>query len=266
MSVDYNIKVDGMPQTYGEGATRNSKEGKGRYDLIPTEPMNSIIMAYNDTTFLREINSLKSSDQMIMLLYDYAMKRQFAHTIILLALAHDLHGIGSKYYYADEIGESISAMMEDLSHHFEKGAKIYGEHNCEKGIPLKSFVDSGMRHMTQFINFTGDRDENHWIAAIWNFWMAEWTVYKQNLSFTMNSDIGSYQDMMSQIFNAPVTVEETTKTEDTVDAADKTSNEPSVVATLDDIFEKSAKFWKPGVEDESDKTPKAATVDEIFKN
>lgn len=29
-----------------------------------------------------------------------------------------------------------------LSKHFEQGAKKYGERNWEKGIPIKSFIDS----------------------------------------------------------------------------------------------------------------------------
>ena len=67
--------------------------------------------------------------------------------------------------------------MKELAVHFENGAKIYGEHNCEKGIPKWSFIDSGLRHLTQFLN--GEDDENHYIAAIWNFWMLLWTVLKE---------------------------------------------------------------------------------------
>ena len=37
-----DIKVTGTPMTYGDGATRNTKEGKGRFDLIPPEPMEII--------------------------------------------------------------------------------------------------------------------------------------------------------------------------------------------------------------------------------
>jgi hypothetical protein len=68
--------------------------------------------------------------------------------------------------------------MLQLAQHFENGAKIYGERNCEKGIPKWSFIDSGMRHATQYLS--GRTDENHFIAAIWNFWMLMWTIQKEN--------------------------------------------------------------------------------------
>jgi hypothetical protein len=234
---EYKIKVDGTPQTYGEGATRNSKEGKGRYDLIPTEPMMSIMVAYNDTAFLREIEAVRSADAMIMLLYNHAMRREFAYVIILLSLSHDINEFGDRYYHTSKIGSCISGMMEELAHHFEKGALIYGEHNCEKGIPIDSFIDSGMRHMAQFINVTGDREENHWIAAIWNFWMAEWTICMNNKKTFEDTNIRSYQDIMSQIFESPVTIEETSdegeKNESDKDAEATTTEKP---LTVDDIF------------------------------
>lgn len=269
MSVDYNIKVDGTPQTYGEGATRNSKEGKGRYDLIPTSPMASIMAAYADQNFISEIDDTKTN--LIMCLYKYAMRRDFAKTIIILALASVNPGGNIT---STCIPPALAYAIEHLAHHFEKGAKIYGEHNCEKGIPLESFIDSGMRHMTQCINKSGDPTENHWIAAIWNFWMAEWTICKdKHPEPSVSIDTPeAYKDLMESIFGAPVTVEENTNIDGNsiIDAVDKTpidASAKSAVESLDEIFKKSGKFiWKPGVEDESDKTPKAATVDEIFKN
>jgi hypothetical protein len=68
-------------------------------------------------------------------------------------------------------------MLHALAQHFQKGAEIYGEHNCEKGIPAWSFQDSGLRHMSQYLN--GEADEPHWISAIWNFWMLLWTELKE---------------------------------------------------------------------------------------
>ena len=53
-----------------------------------------------------------------------------------------------------------------LARHMEMGIEKYGERNWEKGIPVKSFWDSGERHLIQFL--LGMDDENHLIAAIWN--------------------------------------------------------------------------------------------------
>lgn len=203
---DYKIKQTGEPVVYGDGAIRNTKEGKGRYDLIPIEPMSSIMDVYHDKNFITEIDAISNEDEFVVCLYNYAINRKFAYAIILLCLGNDIHGIGW-HIYSDEIGEYFASMIEYLAEHFEKGAKIYGEHNCEKGIPLESFIDSGLRHMTQYINVSGDREENHWIAAIWNFWMAEWTMLKQNKSLsdvTSGDEFINIATLMDNIFGENV--------------------------------------------------------------
>ena len=63
----------------------------------------------------------------------------------------------------------LSAIIE-LSKHCEEGAKKYGEHNVDKGIPQHSLVDSGMRHLVKYMR--GDTDEDHLRAAAWNIMWA----------------------------------------------------------------------------------------------
>ena len=64
-----------------------------------------------------------------------------------------------------------NAIME-VSRHCEAGARKYGEHNVDKGIPMHSLIDSGMRHTAKFL--TGMNDENHLVAACWNLlWALE---------------------------------------------------------------------------------------------
>lgn len=58
------------------------------------------------------------------------------------------------------------AMMA-LAQLMERGAKQYGERNWEKGIPIGSFMDSGLRHAFQALR--GDTNEEHLIHAAWNF-------------------------------------------------------------------------------------------------
>lgn len=58
-----------------------------------------------------------------------------------------------------------AAVME-VSKHCEAGAKKYGEHNVDKGIPLHSLCDSAARHLAKFMD--GWQDENHLLAAAWN--------------------------------------------------------------------------------------------------
>lgn len=67
-----------------------------------------------------------------------------------------------------------AAIME-VSKHCENGALKYGEHNVDKGIPLHSLIDSGMRHLAKFAD--GWEDEPHLLAAAWNIlWAVQMTL------------------------------------------------------------------------------------------
>lgn len=58
-----------------------------------------------------------------------------------------------------------AAIME-VSKHCENGAKKYGEHNVDKGIPTNSLCDSAARHLAKYLE--GWTDEPHLVAAAWN--------------------------------------------------------------------------------------------------
>ena len=66
--------------------------------------------------------------------------------------------------------------IHELALHCEEGAIKYGERNCEKGIPIHSFIDSAMRHMSCYSR--GMKDEHHLRAALWNISFAIWTEIK----------------------------------------------------------------------------------------
>lgn len=53
-----------------------------------------------------------------------------------------------------------------VSKHCENGAKKYGEHNVDKGIPTSSLCDSAARHLAKYLD--GQTDEDHLLAAAWN--------------------------------------------------------------------------------------------------
>lgn len=56
--------------------------------------------------------------------------------------------------------------IDRLAKHYENGAKKYADRNWEKGAPLSTYLDSGIRHIFKFIE--GHRDEDHLAAAMWN--------------------------------------------------------------------------------------------------
>lgn len=67
-----------------------------------------------------------------------------------------------------------AAIME-VSKHCEAGAKKYGEHNVDKGIPTSSFCDSAARHLAKYLE--GWDDEPHLLAATWNLlWALQMTI------------------------------------------------------------------------------------------
>lgn len=162
-----NIKVEGEFHKFGDAVRYN--KNKGRFDLIPldvfqrlVEYANNIHRVENDdmiTMFdiVNKINGGISRGDYITTLYNLA--------IIPYVPIH----ISRKEYFCN----ILPTMMLHLALHFQHGAEKYGPRNCEKGIPLWSFIDSGMRHWNQYL--LGRTDEDHYIATVWNFWMAKWT-------------------------------------------------------------------------------------------
>lgn len=71
------------------------------------------------------------------------------------------------------------AIME-VSKHCENGAVKYGEHNVDKGIPMHSLMDSGMRHAAKVM--IGMDDEDHLLAACWNLlWALEMKLTRPDM-------------------------------------------------------------------------------------
>lgn len=69
-----------------------------------------------------------------------------------------------------------SAIME-VSKHCENGAKKYGEHNVDKGMPTSSLCDSAARHLAKYLE--GWTDEPHLVAATWNLlWAIQMEIKK----------------------------------------------------------------------------------------
>lgn len=67
------------------------------------------------------------------------------------------------------------AAIIEVSKHCEAGAKKYGEHNVDKGIPTSSFCDSAARHLAKYLE--GWNDEPHLLAATWNLlWALQMTI------------------------------------------------------------------------------------------
>jgi hypothetical protein len=53
-----------------------------------------------------------------------------------------------------------------VAQHFENGARKYNDENWRKGIPLRRFLDSAIRHLFKLLE--GQIDEDHAAAVAWN--------------------------------------------------------------------------------------------------
>lgn len=69
------------------------------------------------------------------------------------------------------------AALLRIAKHFEVGALKYGDRNWELGIPMHSFIDSGIRHLLKYMD--GWTDEDHLCAAAWNLLCALETEEKR---------------------------------------------------------------------------------------
>lgn len=144
----YEIKDSGNRTEFSTGAVRDVQEDKGRFDLAP----------------LGVIARLYSSEPNI-----------------ILNRINDFMESGDTEYLLDAVNRFVSAerktvteMMLEVSVHYMKGAKKYKPYNWMLGIPVSSYISSGVRHFLKHID--RHMDERHDLAFIWNMLGAVWTM------------------------------------------------------------------------------------------
>lgn len=139
------IKDSGDRTEFTSGAVRDMHEGKGRCDLMPLDVV---------------AESLRSN-----IIHNIAKFQEHGtvfHLYSALSCMSDIQEFGCQ-----------PTMFLETAVHFEQGAKKYGEYNWQKGIPVKSYIDSALRHYLKWIR--GDDDERHDRAFCWNIMCAIWT-------------------------------------------------------------------------------------------
>lgn len=143
------IKDSGERREFDTGAVRDIQEGKGRCDLLPLDVVSDYM-------------SIAENSKKVLV----AIKR-FMETgdTVYLKCALD--------HFGKVRGWDENTMILEVSIHFEEGAKKYGEHNCQKGIPTHCYIDSAVRHYMKWLR--GDKDEPHDRAFVWNILCCIWT-------------------------------------------------------------------------------------------
>lgn len=148
----------GDRRQFNSGAVRDMGSGKGRCDLMPLSVIGDYI--YNSDEY-RDTPSGKYISSIITEIGAYIYDGESYHIYGAIDTFCNLWGYNT-----------ISALLE-VSKHYEDGCVKYGERNWEKGIPLHSYIDSGVRHLLKYVR--GDSDEPHDRAFIWNMLCALWT-------------------------------------------------------------------------------------------
>lgn len=139
------IKDSGNRTEFASGAVRDIQEGKGRCDLLPLD----VVAIFTDDPVFMEINCFQ----------------KYGDTGYLYNILRDVHRC---LPFADP-----NTMFLEVAKHFEEGCEKYGENNWRKGIPVKRYIDSAVRHYLKYRR--GDTDEPHDRAFLWNIMCAIWT-------------------------------------------------------------------------------------------
>lgn len=142
------IKDSGNRTEFKTGAVRDIQDDKGRCDLIPFDAA-GLCFGGEAGNVLENIGKFMESGEKCYLV-----------TAI-------------KAFCAINNWTMTEAMLE-VSMHYKQGAEKYGERNWEKGIPMHSYIDSGVRHFLKHID--GQTDERHDRAFVWNMIGAIWTM------------------------------------------------------------------------------------------
>jgi hypothetical protein len=153
-----HIKDSGNRRLFETGAVRDIQEGKGRCDLLPLD----VASEYLADVVLTDIYEFQRTGN-VKCLYE--------------ALAEF------------DLWDPVTLLLE-VSKHFEEGCKKYGENNWQKGIPVRCYIDSAVRHYLKW--FRGDEDEPHNRAFCWNILCCIWTcVHKPELNDYRKGDINA---------------------------------------------------------------------------
>ena len=138
------ITDSGERTEFESGAVRDIQKGKGRCDLMPLD----VIASLANDGVIHNIAAFQQNGDALNL--ESAIK-----------------------IFIETRNWNLPTMLLEISKHFEEGAEKYGENNWQKGLPVKCYVNSGVRHYLKWLR--GDDDEPHDRAFCWNIICAIWT-------------------------------------------------------------------------------------------
>ena len=144
------IKDSGERLEFATGAVRDIQRGKGRCDLMPLDVVSEIMVGGTE----------KDPDSIL-------------EDIHLFQTTGDVQNLYSAINTMTLAFGGVETLLLKVSKHFENGAEKYGENNWQKGLPVKCYINSAVRHYLKWLR--GDKDEPHDRAFVWNIMCAIWT-------------------------------------------------------------------------------------------
>lgn len=148
---------------FSTGAVRDIQEDKGRCDLMPLGVVADLYTIYYK--YYKDFSAIPQEELMGSILGNINSYIYYGDTDNLL-LAMGTFICNNVAWLEYEDCNRITYALLDVSKHYKHGLEKYGERNWEKGIPLHSYIDSGVRHLMKVsANF---KDERHDLAFIWN--------------------------------------------------------------------------------------------------
>lgn len=153
------ILDSGNRREFETGAVRDIQVGKGRCDLLPLDIVAMTMASRHAESILQSIWLFQEEGEWGRL---KGALWEFAETYWPASNPSD-----------NTMGARTAHMLLEVSKHFEEGCDKYGEDNWKKGIPVKCYIDSAVRHFLKFLR--GDKDEPHDRAFCWNILCAMWT-------------------------------------------------------------------------------------------
>jgi hypothetical protein len=159
-----HLKDSGQREEMATGSKRDSRTGKGRFDLLPGRAVVGVIELRCHGSPLWD--ALKSALQVGSVMSGLRGNTVFNHAVDVVNLLFRFMEHEADPGVCSEYSHFPNALFR-VARIFEAGAIKYDSRNWELGQPLSRYLDSGTRHIVCYMR--GDRDEDHVAQAAWNF-------------------------------------------------------------------------------------------------
>jgi len=158
-----SLKDSGAREKMATGSQRDSRAGKGRFDLLPGRALTSFTANACPQALLPTATSaLRGAFRLLL------GDPQAFHDVVRDLFDHmeSCNADGTATFSPSGGGVPAAALFR-VARIYEAGAAKYDQRNWELGQPLGRYLDSGIRHIVSYLR--GDRDEDHIAQAAWNF-------------------------------------------------------------------------------------------------